>query len=70
MNSYLPIKCQPKINGKVFRNVHFPKSEPGRNRKYEIKTNKTITSNGIESVILKLPKKNNLGPDGFTVESY
>ena len=42
MNSYLPIIWQPKINGKGFRNVHFPKSESERNRKYEkTKQNKT-----------------------------
>ena len=41
---------QPRRNWKILRKVPSPKTEPGRNRKYE----QAGYSNEIESVILKL----------------
>ena len=45
---------QPGRNEKIPRKVKSPTTELGRNRKYE---NRQITSNEIESVILKTPNK-------------
>ena len=35
MNSYMPTTGQPRKNGQILRKVQSPKTEPGRNRKYE-----------------------------------
>ena len=51
-------------NGQAPRNVQFPITEPGRNRRHKQRK----THNEIESIILKLPTSKSPGPHNFTSE--
>ena len=46
MKNHMQIKWEPWRNGQILRKVQSPKTEPGRNRKYE----RSITCTKIESV--------------------
>ena len=59
-------KPQPRSNRQIFRKAQSRKTEPGKIENM----NRSITSNEMESVILKLTINKSLGPDGFTDEFY
>ena len=66
MWNYMPIKRTTKRNGQILKMAQSPKTEPGRNRKYEQTKHKYWNWNHDG----KFPTNKSAGNDDFTGEFY